>query len=385
MRIVLVSHFFPPHVGGIEAVVAAQAEMLARRGHDVTVVTTAQPGPAGRERHPSGFDIVRVPAINPAERFGVPFPVPAPRAWRQALDACGAVDVVHVHDLLYPTTWFTARWADRAGIPLFLHQHVAVVHHPNPVVEAIQRVVYRSVGTSVARRVSVAFQLNDRVRAMLEDLGVESGRIRFVPNGVDPEVFRPVRSDDERADIRHRYGLPANEILVAFVARPVPKKGYDILLASGDPAYRFVIVGGAEARTAGGDRAIHLGARPRSEVAEILRSCDVMALPSTAEGFPLTVQEAMASGLAVVTTDDEGYASYHLDRSLVRLVSREPTVVRAALREISADPDLRGAMGAYGIDHARRCFSWAQHADALEIAYTTAADGRSSRRGSGTR
>ncbi|MGJ0151748.1 glycosyltransferase family 4 protein [Streptomyces sp. CH8.1] len=74
------------------------------------------------------------------------------------------------------------------------------------------------------------------------------------------------------------------------------------------------------------------------DLADAYRACDVFALPSTAEGFPLTVQEAMASGLPVVTTDDPGYAPYGLDRGVALLVPRTVPALRAALDGLVADP-----------------------------------------------
>jgi D-inositol-3-phosphate glycosyltransferase len=113
----------------------------------------------------------------------------------------------------------------------------------------------------------------------------------------------------------------------------------------------------------------HLGALPPEAVAMAYRACDVFALPSTAEGFPLTVQEAMASGLPVVTTDDPGYAPYGLDRDQVSLLPREIPVLAAELRALAGDPRRRARMGEYSRTYAEKAFAWDDHVRTLVAHY----------------
>jgi glycosyltransferase involved in cell wall biosynthesis len=147
----------------------------------------------------------------------------------------------------------------------------------------------------------------------------------------------------------------------------VPKKGYHLLLEAHDPeAYDLVLAGGGDT-AAPADRpgVHHLGALAPEELAEAYRACDLFVLPSTAEGFPMTVQEAMASGLPLVTTDDPGYAPYGLDRSLTALLPREAAALRAALGELAADPERLAAMSRYSYEYATTRFPWSEHITTL--------------------
>lgn len=375
MRVALVTHYFPPHVGGVEIVVERQAVALADLGHDVHVVTTALPGPPGTVVDPRGFTVHRMRSANPFERAGVPFPLPGPRAWRQAWRAIGPVDVVHVHDVLYVTSWAAGARAALRRIPVVLHQHVAVVAHPNPVVELVQRAVYASMGRRLARRASTRFVLNERVMTMVDGLVGAVGSTTFLANGVDHGLFRPPHDVAERRAIRERFGLPESDVLAIFVGRPVPKKGFPMLLSATGPGYRIVTVGGPGTGPDPSGRVIHLGSRDREEVAALLRASDIFVLPSVAEGFPLSVQEAMASGLPIITTDDPGYARYALDRSLVRLIEPSVEPLRAALEELAGDEQLRRRMGAYSRSYAHGAFSWREHAREVSAAYARAVEG----------
>ncbi|WP_116206548.1 glycosyltransferase family 4 protein [Amycolatopsis circi] len=365
LRILLVSHYYPPHVGGIENVAAQQARTLAARGADVTVLTSAGPPVADH-----GVRVVRVPTFNGVEsRTGVPFPVFGPRLFRAVREWVRWADVVHLHDTLYQSSWAAGLRATRTGTPLFLTQHVAVVEHPSTVVRAVQHAVYRSIGRRLFRASREVFVVNDSVAVFVR--GFRGSNAELLPNGVDTARYRPA-SAGEPGLLRERWGLPADRVLVLFVGRPVPKKGYDLLLAARHHDYDLVFAGDPPKHLPADPAVHHLGALNPGEISDLYRACDVFALPSTAEGFPLTVQEAMASGLPIVTTDDPGYASYGLDRTQVALIPRDAAILRTTLRSLAADPSRREAMGRYSAGFAAAQFSWPRHAQRLEESYRAA-------------
>lgn len=377
LAVVLVAHYFPPHVGGIENVVAGEAAGLAKEGAEVTVVTTAVGRPAGTEHAGAGFRVVRLPTWNGVERrTGVPFPILAPWAVTSIVRHLRAADVVHCHDLLYMTTWFAVAVATVLGKPVVLTQHVELVRHPNRIVELVQQAIYATAGRAVARRAARVAVVNSRVAEFVQGLGMPAERVLLLPNGVDVDRFYPA-TDDRKRRLRRRLGLPASAVLALFVGRFVPKKGYDLLLAAAGGDYVLVLAGGAApAGTEHRAGVVFAGSLPPDELADLYRACDVFVLPSESEGFPLTVQEAMASGLPVVTTDDPGYRVYELDRDGVVLVPRSVPEISAALRRLAGDPALRRRMGRYSLDVATGRFSWTAHVRVLNQLYDAAITGR---------
>lgn len=74
MKILIGIHYFPPHVGGMEIVAKTQAQKLAAKGHDVTVLTSATGSHTGTHDE-DGYTLTRLVVWNFFEtHMGVPFP-----------------------------------------------------------------------------------------------------------------------------------------------------------------------------------------------------------------------------------------------------------------------------------------------------------------------
>lgn len=373
-RVLLVCHFYPPHMGGIERVVQAEARRLAALGLEVTVVTSGER--AAETVGDDGVRVVRVRAWNGLEsRFGVPFPLFGPGLPRQMRRWARWADVVHIHDTFYLTSWAAARAARRARRPWLVTQHVELVDHPSALVTAVQRAVYRLAGARIWRGARTVFTLNARVADFVRGHGGAAERMRHLPNGVDTTLYHPCTDAIEQREIRAEFGLPLERPLALFAGRLVPKKGYDVAVAAQElgTGFDLVLAGGGDASALNGGRGVHyVGALPPERLARLYRACDMFVLPSVAEGFPLSVQEAMAAGLPVVTTPDPGYAPYGLDTDRFVFAERDPEAVAAELSRLAADASLRTEMAKYSERYARTAFSWDAHAEALVEAYEEA-------------
>ena len=140
-------------------------------------------------------------------------------------------------------------------------------------------------------------------------------RVRYFPNGVDTGRFHPA-SQDERLAARARLGLSGDAIVIGTVAALRPDKNHERLirvfagLSAAAPDARLVIVGDGPERPAivaaaaaarVGDRLVLPG--PVTDPAPLYHAFDIFALTSDTEQMPLSVLEAMASGLPVASTD----------------------------------------------------------------------------------
>jgi glycosyltransferase involved in cell wall biosynthesis len=150
------------------------------------------------------------------------------------------------------------------------------------------------------------------------ELGVQPAVARTIPNGIDPDIFRP----HDRLESRRKYGMPGSSLVLVCVGELVERKGHHLVVR----ALRRIVDAGLDAQlwiagAAGRDgpayegairnlaselalseRVHFLGFVPRTELAGLLSAADVFCLPSTLEGWPNVVHEASACGAPVVAT-----------------------------------------------------------------------------------
>lgn len=145
-------------------------------------------------------------------------------------------------------------------------------------------------------------------------------RWHIIHNGIDTRHYRPDPHD--RQAVRRELGIAANALVVGCVGRLVPEKSYDTMLQAmaavlrmlpAETAARLHFVGMGQGVSAANpafnalmppglpaDR-LHLLDK-RADVARLLRALDIYVLSSVSEAFPNSLAEAMASGLACVST-----------------------------------------------------------------------------------
>jgi len=169
------------------------------------------------------------------------------------------------------------------------------------------------------------------------ELGVPREKIAIVMNGVDAALFHP----RDRAAARAELGLPAGPIAL-YVGNLKEEKGVLDLAAAWKtveaalPEATLVIVGGGPAaealKAAVGPRVLLVGPQPLPRIPTWMAACDLLVLPSHAEGTPNVVLEALAAGRRVVATNVGGIPDLVTRPELGELVPpRAPDALAAAI------------------------------------------------------
>lgn len=359
MRILIVPHYFLPHIGGLEGVAKKQAESLAEAGNDVTVITCRPPGGAPLHDTGKGYRIKRLRALAFLNKGGVTFPLCSPFSLFTFIKAARNSDAVHIHDVFYMTSHLAGLAAIITGKPLFLTQHVAMVDHPKWLVMAMQKFMYGTWGRLLFARAKKIVCYNTNVKDCLLQYGVPEHKIALQHNGIDVDYFSPAAKGEKR-QLRKKYNLPVDKPIALFVGRLVPKKGYDIVFDTHGPSHLTIIAGTGDAPDYMRNHpdVLFTGAANADTVRDYYRLSDVFVFPAVGEIWTLVMQEAMASGLPVITTNDPAYQKYNVDGKLFAFVGRSSQEISRRLHEIVDSPELRVQMGAYSRKLALERFSW---------------------------
>jgi glycosyltransferase involved in cell wall biosynthesis len=352
LRVCMVSYFFPPDYSGS----AIQARNLARYlrplGVEAAIVAAnLRRGP--KHEVVDGLPVYRLPvARTPDLRI--------PSFWLSLgwflLRHRRDFDIIHAHGTLPHGSASIA--GQLTGRPTILKVAMAesdiAFKRQGRLRGRLNRFMVRRFDRYVATTAAIAEEFGTE--------GLDTSRVRRIPNGVDTEMYSPL-SGDAKADLRRRLGLPDGP-LVTYVGILNKRKNVDGILriwqtavAAGAPGHLLLIgpgpEGGEFAQTlrtfldapALAGRVSVVGFQERAS--PFMQASDVFLFPSMQEGLPNVVLEAMACGLPCLVSASAGVDSIVTDgRNGFSRRWDDEAGFTAALLDLLASAERRQVVGA---------------------------------------
>jgi len=351
------SYEFPPLGGGGAKVVFGLANQLIQQGHEIHLVTMNFRG-LKKEEHLNGIHVHRIPCIRIRESICY-----TPEMASYILTAIPIVsqlvrkvkfDLNHTH-FVFPSGLISFLIKGITGLPYVITVHGSDVPGYNPdrftYLHKALFPVWRRIAYSAERVVSPSETLKSLMLSRCPTIP-----INVIPNGFDENKLSPVSKK-------------VNRILV--VSRMFARKGVQYLLKAlaelnGKLHYEAHIVGDGpflpDLRKMGGKSKMalrfwgHLD-NDSQELKHLFETSRIFVFTSEAENFPNVLLEAMASGMAIISTEGTGCAEVVGEAGILVPV-KNAQAIGANLFKLMGDPDLCERMGKAARQRLEQHYTW---------------------------
>jgi len=319
--------------GGAEAWSADFALGMAERGHETTLVC-----------HPNS-ELARRVGSHPRLRL-------APVALRGEVAPMKVLRLARIFRRARPDVIavYRTRYVKPSVVANALAGHFPLVHvhhAPNPLRDGI---FYRLLWPRGVRAMVV---VSEEMRRLLLDRTpwLAPIPIETIHNGVNVDIFRP--RAELRLAVRHALGIPEDAFVVSYHGSIEPRKRVEVIVdaiarSAKENRVHGLIIGGGSDEEPIRRRAAELNAPitftgRRGDIPELLSASDVALHMSIAEGFPLSVIEAMACGLPIIASDATSHSEAVKHGIQGLLVQRDSVgELAAAILRLCRDGDKRG-------------------------------------------
>jgi glycosyltransferase involved in cell wall biosynthesis len=394
MRILIVTHYFPPETGAPQARLSALARTWAADGDDVVVLTGMPNHPTGvlppryrravlRRERQDGYRVIR----------SWLYATPNEGVARKTLGhlsfmassvllggwAAGPADTVVVSSPTFFSIlsgWVLAR-ARRARFvvevrdlwpAIFVELGVLTNRRVIRLLERLELAAYAAADQVVV--------VSEGFRADLISRGVPPGKVHTIPNGVDPARFTPGTA--AAPHVRVRLGAGPADTLVLYAGTHGISQGLPFIAdaaailagTQGGSPVRIAFVGeGADKQRLrqrvaelGLDNVTLLPAVPSSEMPALLAAADICLVPLRdvplfATFIPSKMFEYLAAGKAVIGSVAGEPARILTEAGALVVPPEDSAALAAAIAALAASPSRRAAMGEAGRAHVARCYN----------------------------
>ena len=354
MKILMLNHEFPPVGGGSSPVTFELCTHLAKLGHTVDVVTMHYKDTPRYERV-NGFNIYRTPALRARPNICHPYELATylPGAFFKTLKLCrqNKYDIIHCH-FLVPGAPLAYLISKITKIPFIVTCHGSDVPGHNPdrfvLLHKLIKPFWRFLAVGANRLTAPSNFLKNRITANSDNLTVD-----VIPNGLDTTGLKPAKKTKS----------------ILMCSRLFKFKGFQYALralSQLDCDWQVNIIGDGPFRDELDKEAKDIKKMPikfygwidRKDPVffELFNSGSIFVFPSEMENFPTVLLEAMAAGMAVITSDAGGCSEVVGDAAI--LVSpRDSQAIESGLKQLLGNEDLRCRLQTAAIERAK-LFGW---------------------------
>ncbi|SDR13363.1 glycosyltransferase family 4 protein [Halopelagius longus] len=367
-RILLTSDYLPPSDGGVEQVVQKLALHLVDEGFTVGIFTLDDGSRDFELEDVPDISFYTASALDLTDTIGLQsmFSVSALREFRNVLREFQP-DIVHAHNRFFYTSVLAALYSIRADYKLVTTLHLGDIGMISGLGGVAAKTFEQTVSQFVISRSEQVICVSAAAEPIAQSLGAK--RTAVVRNAVDINEFSPSQTNGKSLLYIGRF-VHNNGIQDLLTALP--------LILDSHPDAEIHLVGSGPL----GDKvrkSIQSSGLSESvtiydyvdDISEMYDLASVLCRPSYSEGLPLTMLEAMASGVPPVVTAIAGVPEVVTDHETgILLEPGNPDEVAQAIIELFDDAELRTRLSKNARDYITENLTWEQRTDKVIRIYS---------------
>lgn len=292
-------------------------------------------------------------------------------------------DIVHTHAAKAGA--LGRRAAYKCKVPVIVHTFHGHVFHSY--FGKAKTTLFKKIERNLAKKSTGIIAISEQQKHELSEIHniCSADKIKIIPLGFDLDKFR-VNNEENRIAIREKYTIQPHEIAIAIVGRLAPIKDHDFFLNVIErimheeklPIRVFIVGDGSEAGAIR-ERVNAINTNfPElitmtswiTNIGEFNSGMDIIALTSKNEGTPVSLIEAQAGGLPVISTDVGGVKDIVANEKTGFIVPVNDLELYAEkLKKLITDQKLREKMSQNGWDHVREQFHYTRLVKNMEDYY----------------
>jgi len=350
MKIGMMADTYKPYISGVTNYIALNKQTLEAAGHEVYVFTFGD-----LEHQDDEPRVIRSPGL-PLSDTGFYLSLRYKTKYKKLLQT---MDVVHVHHP-FLSGRLAITYCRPANIPIIYTNHTRFDLYAQARIplmpEEVSNSLLHAYMPDFCEQMDLVISPSNGMEKVLRQYGVES-HVEVVPNGVDLTHFhnaKPLSRTD--------FGFTENDILLVYAGRIAPEKNLEFLIQAFAgasqviPNIHLLIVGGGQkehveevtplpSEYGVQDRVRFVGMIPYSQLPSYLAMCDVFVTASVSEVHPLSVIEAMGTGLPIMGIDSPGVGDSVVDGETGLLAKDDVASYTAKLTYLCLNRDLHKRFG----------------------------------------
>ena len=374
-------------LGGAQENTLITCKLLAKRGHDVTLITGPAIGPEGELFNQTKGQNYKVIVLQRLRRAINPFNDIVSYYQIKKLLRQLQPDIVHTHSAKagilgrFAGYRLKGKWAE--NLPIVVHTIHGLAFHPYQ--SQWLNKFYIAIEKSAAKRTDFFISVADAMTAQATAVGIgKPEQYATAYSAIEEDDFLKPISEESKRDFRLKYGINEDSIVLVTIARVFMLKGHEYIIESAKQLSKkyekcvWLFVGDGNlsehfkrqvCRLGLAEKVKFTGLLSPSQIPLAIQSSDILVHCSLREGLARTLPQAMLCSRPAVSFDIDG-AKEVVNENTGRLI--EPKNVEQltkACTELVKDEGLRRKLGENGRESVKEKFAPETMVDTIEAVY----------------